>query len=84
MFGLIKKIFIGLLTGPVIGWNHTKCVSLSNQNCDIQLILVTVACRVQIWKKKHFVKIVTILVTVLSKMTFCLSIYFVFKKTPLF
>ena len=40
MFGLIKKIFIGLLTGPVIGWNHTKCVSLSNQNCDIQLILI--------------------------------------------
>ena len=40
MFGLIKKIFIGLLTGPVIEWNHTKCVSLSNQNCDIQLILI--------------------------------------------
>ena len=31
MFGLIKKIFIGLLTGLVNGSNHTKCVSLSNQ-----------------------------------------------------
>ena len=26
MFELIKKIFIGLLTGLVNGCNHTKCV----------------------------------------------------------
>ena len=31
MFGLIKKIFIGLLTGLVNGSNHRKRVSLSNQ-----------------------------------------------------
>ena len=31
MFGLIKKLFIGLLNGLVNGYNHTKCVSLSNQ-----------------------------------------------------
>ena len=31
MFGLIKKIFIGSLTGLVNGSDHTKCVSLSNQ-----------------------------------------------------
>ena len=31
MFELIKKIFIGLLTGVVNGSNHTKRVSLSNQ-----------------------------------------------------
>ena len=31
MFGLIKKIFIGLITGIVNGSKHTKCVSLSNQ-----------------------------------------------------
>ena len=37
MFGLIKKIFIGLLTGLVNGSNHTKWVSLSNQKCEIQL-----------------------------------------------
>ena len=36
MFGLIKKIFIGLLTGLVNGSNHTKCVSLNNQKCEIQ------------------------------------------------
>ena len=36
MFGLIKKIIIGLLTGLVNGSNHTKCVSLSNQSCMIQ------------------------------------------------
>ena len=31
MFGLIKKIFIGLLTGTVNRSNYTKCVSFSNQ-----------------------------------------------------
>ena len=31
MFGSIKKMFIGLLTGLVNASNHEKCVSLSNQ-----------------------------------------------------
>ena len=31
IYGLIRKIFIGLLTGLVSGSNHTICVSLSNQ-----------------------------------------------------
>ena len=34
IFGLIKKIFIGL-NGLVYGSNHTKCVLLSNQKCEI-------------------------------------------------
>ena len=36
MFGLIKKIFIALLTGLVNTSNHEKCVLLSNQKCMIQ------------------------------------------------
>ena len=40
MFGLIKKIFIGLLTGLVNGSNHTKWISLSNQKCMIQPTLI--------------------------------------------
>ena len=40
MFLLIKKIFIGLLTGLVNGSNDTKCVSLSNQKHVIQPTLV--------------------------------------------
>ena len=40
MFGLIKKIIIGLLTGLVNGSNHTKFVSLSNQKCMIQPTLI--------------------------------------------
>ena len=36
MFGLIKKIFIGLLTGLGNGSNHTKCVSFSSQKCMAQ------------------------------------------------
>ena len=40
MFGLIKKKFIGLLTGLVNGPNHKKCVSLSNQKCMIQPTLI--------------------------------------------
>ena len=31
MFGLIKKMFIGLLTSLVNASNHARCVSLSNQ-----------------------------------------------------
>ena len=33
MFGLIKKIYIGLLTGIVNASNDTKCVLLSNHKC---------------------------------------------------
>ena len=40
MFGLIKRIFIGLLTGKVNGFNHTKCVSLNNQKCMTQPTLI--------------------------------------------
>ena len=40
MFGLIKKIFIGLSTGLVNGSNHTKRISLSNQKYMIQPTLI--------------------------------------------
>ena len=40
MFGLIKKIFIRLLTGLVNGFNHPKKVSLSNQKCMTQPTLI--------------------------------------------
>ena len=40
MFGLIKKIFIGLLTGIVSESNHKKCMLLSNQKCMIQPTLI--------------------------------------------
>ena len=36
MFGLIKKIFMGLLITIGNASNHTKCVLLSNQKCEIQ------------------------------------------------
>ena len=40
MFWLIKNVFIGLLTDLVNATNHTKCVSLSNQNWDNQPTLI--------------------------------------------
>ena len=40
MFGLIKKIFIRLLTGLVNGSNHTKRVSLRNQKYMTQPTLI--------------------------------------------
>ena len=40
MFDLIKKIFIELLSSRVNASNHTKCVSLSNQKCEIQPTLI--------------------------------------------
>ena len=40
MFGLIKKVFIGLLTGIVSESNLAKCVSLSNQECMTQPTII--------------------------------------------
>ena len=40
MFDLIKTIVIRLLSGLVNAFNHTKCVSLSNQKCITQPILI--------------------------------------------
>ena len=40
MFGLIKKIFIGLLTGIQSANNQTKCMLLSNQKCEFNLLLL--------------------------------------------
>ena len=40
MFGLIEKMFIGLLTGLVNGSNRTKCVLLSKRKCKIQPTLI--------------------------------------------
>ena len=40
MFGLIKKIFIGLLAGIVNKPNHRECISLSNQKCMIEPTLI--------------------------------------------
>ena len=43
MFELIKKMFIGLLTNLVVNASsHTKCVSLYNQKCKTQLLLIYV------------------------------------------
>ena len=40
MFGLTKKIFIGLLTGLVNESNYTKCMLLSNQKYMTQSTLI--------------------------------------------
>ena len=40
MFGLIKKIFIGLLTAIVSASNHTKRLSSNNQKFIIQPTLI--------------------------------------------
>ena len=40
MFGLFKKMFMGLLISVVNSSNHTKCVLLSHQKCEIQSTFV--------------------------------------------
>ena len=40
MYGLIKKMFTGFLTGLVNGSNHIKYILLSNPKCMIQPILI--------------------------------------------
>ena len=39
MFGLIKKIFMGLLISMVNASNHTKCIWFSNQRFNLLLII---------------------------------------------
>ena len=41
MFGLIKKVFIGLLTDIVSTSYHTKYMLLSNQKCMTQPTLIS-------------------------------------------
>ena len=40
MFGLIKKLFIRLLTGIVSASNHAKSMLLRNQKCMTQPTLI--------------------------------------------
>ena len=40
MFGLLKNIFIGLLTSTISASNHKKCISLNNQKCMNQPALI--------------------------------------------
>ena len=40
MFRTIKKMFIVLLSSIINTSNHIKCVSLSNQKCEIQPTLI--------------------------------------------
>ena len=40
MFRIIKKIFIVLLSNILIRYNHTKCLSLSNQKCMTQTFVI--------------------------------------------
>ena len=40
MFGIIKKMFIVLLTNIVNASNHTKLVSLRNQKWEIETTLI--------------------------------------------
>ena len=40
MFGLIEKMFMGLLVSIVNAYNYKKCILLSNQKCMIQPTLI--------------------------------------------
>ena len=53
MFGLIKKMFIVLLSNIVNGSNHTKCVSLSNQKCMIPPTLINLH-RIEYSQEFHY------------------------------
>ena len=41
MFGLIKKMFLVLLSNIANESNHTKCILLNNQKCMIQPTLTS-------------------------------------------
>ena len=54
MFGLIKKIFVLLLTSIVSASNHTKSVSLSNQKCMNQPTLINLHLNEYIQELRYF------------------------------
>ena len=47
IFGLIKKILVGLLT-DIDGSNNKKYVSLSNQKCMIQPTIINLKSRISL------------------------------------
>ena len=53
MLGIIKKMFVVLLTSIVNASNHTKYVSLSNQKCKIQPSLVNLHPKVKNYTTIH-------------------------------
>ena len=54
MFGLIKGIFIGLLTGRVNGYNHTKCISVGNPRLNQLLLFYIIMNTVKKFTTIHF------------------------------
>ena len=48
------KIFIGFVTGLFNGSNHTKCVLLSNQKCDIQPTLINLHLNGYSWEFHYY------------------------------
>ena len=54
MLGILKKTFVGLLISVVNSFNHTKCVSWSNQKCTIQLTLIDLYPNEYTQKSHHY------------------------------
>ena len=78
MFELIKKIFIGLLTGMISASNHTKCMSQINQKCMTQPTFINL-CRNEYSLEFHYylfafkldvLEVVMLLMTFLTKCMF--------------
>ena len=67
MFGIIKNMFIFLLSNVVNGSNHTKCVSLSYQKCMIQPTLINYPMQLN---QIDVLEVVIFLITYLIKYVF--------------
>ena len=79
MFRVIKKMLIVLLASIVNSSNHTKCISLSNQNCDIQPALINIhpnVCNQEFHCYSFVVKLDRGLEVVILLMTYLLSYVF--------
>ena len=84
MFGLIKKIFIGLLASIVVNASiHTKCISLSNKKCEIQPALINLH-RNEYSQELHYypfaVKLDNVLKVVMSLVTYLIKYVFQIKQ----
>ena len=84
MFGLIKKIFIGLLASIVVNASiHTKCISLSNKKWEIQPALINLH-RNEYSQELHYypfaVKLDNVLKVIMSLVTYLIKYVFQIKQ----
>ena len=80
MFQFIKKMFIAVLISLVNSSSHTKCVSLSNQKCEIQPTLLKLHLHEYSQELHYYSFAIMNLEVVILLMTFLIKCVFQIKQ----